>query len=50
MKTKRNLLKRAREERWILIFDHDPLMPFACLNEIDGKPVLEPATECHGPT
>jgi glyoxylase-like metal-dependent hydrolase (beta-lactamase superfamily II) len=44
MKTRKNLLKRAREERWLLIFDHDPRIPFAFLNEVDGKPILEPMT------
>jgi len=42
MKTRKELLKRAQEERWLLVFDHDPKMPFAYLTEIDGKPVLEP--------
>lgn len=50
MKTRKTLLKQARDERWLLIFDHDPKMPFAYLTEVDGKPVLEPITECHGPT
>ncbi len=43
MKTRKSLLKQAREERWLLIFDHDPKVPFAYVNEIDGKYVLEPA-------
>ena len=44
METRKELLKRAKDERWLLIFDHDPKMPCAYLTEIDGKPVLEPAT------
>lgn len=44
MKTKKELLKKAKDERWLLIFDHDPKTPFAYLTEIDGKPVLEPVS------
>ena len=40
MKTRKELLKRAREERWLLVFDHDPKMPCAYLTEFDCKPVL----------
>jgi len=42
MKTRKELLKQARDEHWLLVFDHDPKMPFAYLTEVDGKPVLEP--------
>jgi len=42
MKTRKSLFKQACDERWLLIFDHDPKVPFAFVNEIDGKLTLEP--------
>ncbi len=42
MNTRKTLLKQARDGHWLLIFDHEPKVPFAYVNEIDGKMVLEP--------
>jgi glyoxylase-like metal-dependent hydrolase (beta-lactamase superfamily II) len=36
LETKRHILKRAHEERWLLIFDHDPKIPWGYLDH-DGK-------------
>jgi glyoxylase-like metal-dependent hydrolase (beta-lactamase superfamily II) len=40
---KKELLEIAIREHWLLIFEHDPDIPFAYLIEESGKPVLKPA-------
>lgn len=42
MKTRKQILKQAKDENWLLIFDHDPEMPQAYVRESDGKIMLVP--------
>lgn len=39
---KKEILKKALQEHWLLIFEHDPKTAFAYLIEKDGKQILEP--------
>jgi len=39
---KKEILKRAKKENWLLIFEHDPRIVFAFLVNEKGKPVLKP--------
>lgn len=39
---KKEILKQAMDEHWLLIFEHDPKIPFAYLVEEEGRPVLRP--------
>jgi hypothetical protein len=34
------LLARAREEQWLLVFEHDPVVPWGRLDRAQKKPVL----------
>lgn len=43
LETKRTLLARAREERWLLVFEHDPVTAWGRLDPADARPVLLPA-------
>jgi glyoxylase-like metal-dependent hydrolase (beta-lactamase superfamily II) len=46
LETKRQLLERAQEEEWLLIFEHDPVVAWGRLERSGPKPVLrqpEPA-------
>ena len=40
LESKRTLLKRAREEQWLLVFEHDPVVAWGRLSADDEKPVL----------
>lgn len=40
LESKRALLARAREEQWLLVFEHDPLVPWGRLDRAQKKPVL----------
>jgi glyoxylase-like metal-dependent hydrolase (beta-lactamase superfamily II) len=40
--TKRTLLHRAAREKWLLIFEHDPLQPFAYVEEKNEKYTIVP--------
>jgi glyoxylase-like metal-dependent hydrolase (beta-lactamase superfamily II) len=41
LESKRSLLERARSERWLLVFEHDPKVPWGHLTS-DERPTLEP--------
>ena len=40
LESKRTLLKRARAEQWLLVFEHDPVVAWGKLSPDDEKPVL----------
>jgi hypothetical protein len=40
LESKRTLLARAREEQWLLVFEHDPVVPWGRLDRSQKKPVL----------
>jgi glyoxylase-like metal-dependent hydrolase (beta-lactamase superfamily II) len=40
LESKRTLLSRAREERWLLVFEHDPVVAWGRLDPSEAKPVL----------
>ena len=42
LESKRALLARARDEEWLLVFEHDPLVAWGRLDPADPKPVLLP--------
>ena len=42
LETKRRLLARAREERWLLIFEHDPVVAWGTLDPAEERPTLIP--------
>jgi glyoxylase-like metal-dependent hydrolase (beta-lactamase superfamily II) len=42
LETKRRLLGRAREEGWLLIFEHDPAVPWGRLDPAQERPTLVP--------
>jgi glyoxylase-like metal-dependent hydrolase (beta-lactamase superfamily II) len=43
LESKRELLKRAREEQWLLVFEHDPTTAWGRLDSSNEKPELIPA-------
>jgi len=43
LETKRWALDRARDERWLLVFEHDPVRPWGRLDPAEKRPVLLPA-------
>jgi glyoxylase-like metal-dependent hydrolase (beta-lactamase superfamily II) len=43
LETKRQLLGRAREEEWLLVFEHDPTVAWGRLERASERPVLRPA-------
>jgi glyoxylase-like metal-dependent hydrolase (beta-lactamase superfamily II) len=43
MESKRALLARARAERWLLVFEHDPVIGWGYLDPTQERPVLAPA-------
>lgn len=45
LETKKKILKKAINEHWLLIFEHDPKTPIAYLVEEKGKEVLKPADD-----
>jgi glyoxylase-like metal-dependent hydrolase (beta-lactamase superfamily II) len=42
LETKRRLLQQAREEQWLLVFEHDPLVAWGRLSARDERPLLIP--------
>ncbi|MGH7476513.1 MAG: MBL fold metallo-hydrolase [Longimicrobiales bacterium] len=40
LETKRRLLERARREQWLLVFEHDPSIPWGTLDEHEKRPTL----------
>jgi glyoxylase-like metal-dependent hydrolase (beta-lactamase superfamily II) len=40
LETKRRLLARARDEAWLLVFEHDPVVPWGRLDPASAKPRL----------
>jgi len=40
LETKRRLLPRAREAGWLLVFAHDPLVPWGILDTKEARPTL----------
>ena len=42
LETKRWLLPRARQERWLLVFEHDPYVGWGYLNDDEKRPGIEP--------
>jgi len=42
LETKKKLLTRAKAEDWLLVFEHDPLVPWGRLDPLEDKPVLLP--------
>jgi glyoxylase-like metal-dependent hydrolase (beta-lactamase superfamily II) len=40
LESKRTLLERARTEQWLLVFEHDPSLPWARLDPTRDKPML----------
>lgn len=40
LESKRSLLSRARDERWLLVFEHDPVVAWGRLDPAEAKPVL----------
>ncbi len=40
LESKRRLLTRARDEEWLLIFEHDPQVPWGRLDPTEEKPTL----------
>ena len=43
--TKKKILKKAIDEHWLLIFEHDPKTVFAYLVEENGREVLKPVND-----
>ena len=42
LESKRALWARAREEDWLLVFEHDPLVPWGRLDAAEQRPTLVP--------
>jgi hypothetical protein len=40
LESKRRLWARARAESWLLVFDHDPVIPWGRLDPAAEKPTL----------
>jgi hypothetical protein len=40
LETKRALLERARRERWLLVFEHDPVVAWGVLDAESERPRL----------
>lgn len=40
LETKKRLLPRARDEGWLLVFEHDPAVPWGVLEPSEPRPVL----------
>ena len=40
LESKRSLFEQAARERWLLVFEHDPLVPWGYLEYEAKKPVL----------
>lgn len=42
LESKRLLWRRAREEGWLLVFEHDPEVPWGRLDPVEERPTLTP--------
>lgn len=42
LESKRRLWARARDEGWLLVFEHDPTVPWGTLDPTSERPVLRP--------
>jgi glyoxylase-like metal-dependent hydrolase (beta-lactamase superfamily II) len=42
MESKRSLLAQARREKWLLIFEHDPVVGWGYLTDDEKRPAVEP--------
>ena len=40
LESKRSLVAKAREEEWLLVFEHDPIVPWGQLEQGSERPVL----------
>jgi glyoxylase-like metal-dependent hydrolase (beta-lactamase superfamily II) len=47
LETKRALLAKARRERWLLVFEHDPVVAWGTLDPDSERPVLLPDESAH---
>ena len=45
LQTKKQLIPRARDEGWLLVFEHDPVVPWGVLEPREARPVLKPAVD-----
>ncbi len=43
LESKRNLLAQARQDKWLLVFEHDPVVGWGYLSADEKRPTLEPA-------
>ena len=41
LESKRALLRRARDEKWLLVFEHDPVVGWGYLNADENRPALD---------
>lgn len=42
LESKRSLLAQARQEQWLLVFEHDPVVGWGFLNADEARPALDP--------
>jgi glyoxylase-like metal-dependent hydrolase (beta-lactamase superfamily II) len=42
LESKRTLLAQARAEKWLLVFEHDPVVGWGYLNEDEKRPAIDP--------
>jgi glyoxylase-like metal-dependent hydrolase (beta-lactamase superfamily II) len=49
LEAKRGLWRRAREEEWLLVFEHDPVVPWGRLDPEASRPTLVPHTPAGPP-
>jgi glyoxylase-like metal-dependent hydrolase (beta-lactamase superfamily II) len=42
LESKRSLLAQARTEKWLLVFEHDPVVAWGYLNEDEKRPRVDP--------
>jgi glyoxylase-like metal-dependent hydrolase (beta-lactamase superfamily II) len=47
LETKKYILKRAADEHWLLIFEHDPRVIFAYIINENGKHIIKPINGSH---
>ncbi len=45
LETKKHLIPRAREEGWLLVFEHDPVVPWGVLDPGEARPTLRPVAD-----
>jgi glyoxylase-like metal-dependent hydrolase (beta-lactamase superfamily II) len=43
LETKRSLLAQARRDKWLLVFEHDPVVGWGYLTDDEKRPALDPA-------